>query len=160
MGALKFYSLYMGKIVTVHTIFGQTLKNLFIFIRARNHIVIATSYQNRAYVEVSWRLRTLISGLLNFKFPFMCILSFSSVLFFFHSLLQFQWPRRKNHLLQSIPGIRPTFRGILFLQQIQRTSSTSLSPQPIETIIITQVRSQPMTERHRSFWCGHYYQLR
>ena len=79
-GAFKFYSLYMGKIVTVHTIFVRTLKNLFIFIRTRNHIVITTSYQNRAYVEVSWRLRTLISGLLNFKFPFMCILCFSSVL--------------------------------------------------------------------------------
>ena len=72
----------------------------------------------------------------------------------------FQWPRRKNRLLQSFPGIRPTFRGILFLQQIQRTSSTRLSPQPIGTIIITQVRSQPMTERHRSFWCVHSYQLR
>ena len=76
------------------------------------------------------------------------------------SLNMFQWPSRKNRLLQSFPGIRPTFRGILFLQQIQRTSSTSLSPQPIETIIITQVRSQPMTERHRSFWCVHSYQLR
>ena len=60
-GAFKFYNLYMGKIVTVHTIFVRTLKNLFIFIRTRNHIVITTSYQNRAYVEVSWRLRSLIS---------------------------------------------------------------------------------------------------
>ena len=31
----------------------------------------------------------------------------------------FQWPSRKNRLLQSFPGIRPTFRGTLFCNRFK-----------------------------------------
>ena len=35
------------------------------------------------------------------------------------SLNMFQWPSRKNRLLQSFPGIRPTFRGTLFCNRFK-----------------------------------------